>query len=129
MSATRADGDCYVVAAKLVAVEEVFPRYLVCHGEATGRNEIAGVRFGHAWIEGELGEQGPVVFDFSNGGNHIVPVDDYYRLGEIDPSSVRKYTAKEALMLMLKTGHYGPWDTDAEDGDAVLGDGPMPGAI
>lgn len=111
----KADGDCYVVAAKLVAMESVFPTYLVCHGEATGRGKIAGRRFGHAWIEGELGEMGQVVFDFSNGGNHIVPRDVYYAMGEIDPVTVRKYTDKEALKLMLRTGHFGPW-TDEEGG-------------
>jgi hypothetical protein len=95
---STATGDCYVVAAKLVAMEKVYPDYLVCHGEATGRHEIAGVRFGHAWIEGELGSMGPVVFDFSNGGNHIVPRE--------------RYTAQEAIVLMLRTGHYGPWDED-----------------
>jgi hypothetical protein len=109
---STATGDCYVVAAKLVAMEKVYPDYLVCHGEATGRHEIAGVRFGHAWIEGELGSMGPVVFDFSNGGNHIVPRERYYEMGEIDPESVRKYTAQEAIVLMLRTGHYGPWDED-----------------
>ena len=122
-AAREGTGDCYVVASKLVALDSVYPEYLVCHGEATGRGKIAGVRFGHAWIEGELGALGPVVFDFSNGGNHIVPRDDYYRMGNIDSESVRKYTSKEAIALMLKTGHFGPWEdaTDEEDGDAIYG--------
>lgn len=111
MSRTVADGDCYMVAAKMVALENVYPHYLVCHGEATGRNQIAGVRFGHAWIEGDIPEMGgAVVFDFSNGLNVIVPRDAYYVMGEIDPTTVRKYTAQEAIALMLETGHFGPWE-------------------
>lgn len=109
---TRADGDCYRVAAKMVAIEKVFPAYLVCHGTATGRRGIAGRRFGHAWIEGELDDKGPVVFDFSNGLNAIVARDRYYEMGEIDPEEVRKYTARETIVLMLRTGHYGPWEKE-----------------
>jgi hypothetical protein len=109
----RTDGDCYEVAAKLVALDDVFPGYLVCHGTATGRGPIAGQRFGHAWIEGELSGT-PVVFDFSNGLKTIVPRGTYYRLGEINPDEVRRYTAKEACVLMLKTGHFGPWEQEEE---------------
>lgn len=97
------EGDCYHVAAVLVAFEG-FPG-LVCHGEATGQGAIEGVRFGHAWVEVD-----DTVFDFSNGGSHVLPRDRYYALGEIDEKEVRRYTKDETLAWMLKTHHYGPWD-------------------
>jgi hypothetical protein len=114
-------GDCYQVAVKLVAMDDVFPSYLVCHGDVTGRGpRTRGVRFGHAWVEGDLGGA-PTVFDYSNGGSHIIPRDDYYILGEIDPDQVRRYTAKEATVLMLRAGHFGPWEEDVDEGCGVCG--------
>lgn len=96
-------GDCYVVAGRTV-IFEGFPGEVV-HGEAIGRGPIEGLRFGHAWIE-----SGGFAFDFSNGGQHVMPIADYYALGQIDASTVRRYSRSEVNVWIARTHQWGPWE-------------------
>lgn len=97
---SSARGNCYE-AAMVMVLSAQMPMVL-CHGTVTGQGPVEGIRFGHAWAE-----WGGLVFDDSEG-RVVMPIEQYYAMGEIDPGEVRRYTRKEAAAHMLKAGHYGP---------------------
>lgn len=101
-------GNCYRVAAETVC--QVAPTLLVCHGEPVGTGPANfGRRFGHAWIETV---DGSWAIDLSNGSEVVAPRADYYRIGRIDPTQVRRYTYDETLAALTEHGHWGPWEDD-----------------
>lgn len=105
------DGDCYVVAAHFMVdlPDAERSRYRLCHGTPLGRGPINGLRFGHAWVERTDGDHVTVI-DRSNGSDLELPQSLYYAIGAIDPEEVKRYTAHEAILFMLETEHYGPWE-------------------
>lgn len=120
-------GDCYYVAGSM-AMNEGLPPYLqeakikmpefvgtpyVVHAEVEGQGAIAGLRYGHAWVEDDLN-----VYDYSNGREIVFPKQIYYILGQVitEKPKYYKYTFKEAVAKMLDTGHYGSWDLITESG-------------
>lgn len=104
----KRDGDCFKVAADLV-VDHSFPsKYkgaVLVHGMASGRGEISGVRFGHAWVE--IGDE---VIDYSNGLNARLPKELYYAIGNI--KTTLRYSRKETMMNLMEHKHYGPWEKE-----------------
>ena len=100
----KGEGDCYEAAAKLLYAHRSCPGIVLVHGTVTGQWPIAGIRYGHAWIE-----VGDVVLDPSNGRFVCARKADYYAVGEID-ESVTRYVFAEAARQMLETRHYGPWE-------------------
>lgn len=114
------DGDCFEAAAHLMLSRFADdPSARVCHGVPLGRGEIEGIRFDHGWVEVEevVGTQPNgtemreiMVYDFSNGGEIVIPRSLYYMLGNIAPDDVKRFTAQEAMGKMRETGFYGPWD-------------------
>lgn len=101
-------GNCYQAAADLLlflGIKQSTDGYFLVHGEVTGQGKVAGVRFGHAWVEDDQ-----TVYDYSNGRNIKMPKILYYAIGNIDERKVYKYTRDEAIDKMVKSGHYGPWD-------------------
>lgn len=96
-------GDCYVAAIDLMCMipRELEPRLV--HATVTGQGPIAGVRFGHAWVE-----IGQVAFDFSNGREIAMRAGRYREIGEA--SDVREYTRTEAAEHIRRTEHAGPWE-------------------
>ena len=98
------EGDCYEAAAKLLYAHRSCPGIVLVHGTVTGQGPIAGVRYGHAWVE-----VGDVVLDPSNGRFVVARKSTYYAAGEIT-EPVARYAFREAALWMLETGHYGPWD-------------------
>jgi hypothetical protein len=110
-----ATGDCFIVAAKLVALAGEYPDAFICHGMVT---HAETGRHAHAWIERHRtfthpDWEAPIptvdVIDRSNGNNAALPAALYYKLGAIDPDTVRRYDRTTAIERMLATGHYGPW--------------------
>lgn len=97
-------GNCYEAAAKLLTAYCGCPGVELVHGTVTGQGPIAGVRYGHAWVE-----IGDVVLDASNGRFVVAGKSAYYAVGEIT-EPVARYAFREAALCMLETGHYGPWD-------------------
>ena len=77
---------------------------LVVHGVVTGQGPIAGLRIAHAW-----NEVGGAVVDASNGRMVVLPVELYYRLGEVQEGEVRRYDLEAARRALDATGHCGPW--------------------
>ena len=97
-------GDCYEAAAKLLHAHRDCPGIALAHGTVTGQGPVAGIRYGHAWIE-----IGDVVLDPSNGRFVVARKSAYYAAGQIT-EPVARYTFAEAAREMIETGHYGPWD-------------------
>ena len=98
------EGDCYEAAAKLLFAHRSCLGIVLVHGTVTGQGPIAGIRYGHAWIE-----IGDVVLDPSNGRFVCARKADYYAVGEIS-EPVACYAFEEAARQMLETRHYGPWE-------------------
>lgn len=110
----QGQGDCYLKAVKvaedMVGLAEGgdidSSAVKICHGIVTGQGgDVVGRRFTHAWVE----VNGDTVIDKSNGLDVEMDRSTYYRIGHIEESDVERYTVQEAMVQMLKTGHYGPW--------------------
>ena len=99
-------GDCYVAAGRYI-MDNHNPKLVLVHGIVTGQGDIAGIQFGHAWVE-----DGDMVIDTSNGRDIQLPKQLYYALGNIE--TTKRYTMEKAMEKMLKIGHYGPWDLKSE---------------
>lgn len=100
-------GDCYEAAGNYMMNEGPKTNAILVQGEVLGQGPLEGIRFGHSWIE-----KGGMVFEVANGKNMWVPMDLYYRIGDI--TRTKKYTYGQAMKWMLKTGHYGPWELKTE---------------
>ena len=99
-------GACYQANGNFIISQMNDKTFKLCHGVAILATD--GRPFGHAWIE-----KGNLVMDFSNGKNKALPKKKYYELGKIPVKGhkVYKYTPKEAAMRMVKTKHWGPWES------------------
>jgi hypothetical protein len=106
-------GDCYEAAGRYVMDNALFPgdnpNLILVHGEVTGQGPIAGVKFGHAWVE-----DGDLVRDYSRDRKVEMPKIVYYALGNIEESKVFKYTPEEMRRKILDYEHWGPWDLQTE---------------
>lgn len=80
------------------------------HGLPIGRGEAnAGQRFWHAWVEVFEFGVGWVVFDHSNGKRLTMARRDYYAAGQLDESTVYRYSQAKAAQMMRTHSNYGPW--------------------
>ena len=110
------DGNCYESAANYVMDNSLFSRggpakdMVLVHAEVTGQGPIEGLKYGHAWAE-----VGGIVIDNSNGNNIQLPVEVYYRMGQVG-SNVYKYTPEEVRQWMIDSETYGPWELETESG-------------
>jgi len=82
---------------------------ILVHGEVTGLGPIAGIKYGHAWIE-----DGDTVIDTAGGKDIRMSKILYYALGNIDESKVFKYKPEEFRKKVLEYEHWGPWDLQTE---------------
>jgi len=107
-------GKCYQNAVYYMYDHLDDPDFRVVHGWVTGRGEIEGIRYSHAWIEHEgtgmcidpsLHPESPL----------IMPRLAYYHMGKIDPERILKYTADEMNEWSVKTGKFGPWETTFDE--------------
>lgn len=94
-------GDCIIIACQNVIENQ---DWLFCYAHVAGQGEQKGKRILHAW-----NEVGDVVFDFSNGHNHITRKERYYELAQIVDKDVIRQTGEEVRRLMLETKTYGGW--------------------
>lgn len=126
-------GDCYPLAFRAVTEGTVdylvpsdlpkefgTPRLELVHGFPIGTGgDAKGKKFCHAWIEVVLDAPGCPgesfvysvidVGSFENDPPRMLPEFVYYKVGQIQRSECRRYTADEAAELALKYEHYGPW--------------------
>ena len=91
-------GLCYELAGRHVLKTK---KGSLVHGKIT---TVSGV-IGHAWVE-----TNSKVYDPCAGVT--VSKKEYYEFASAVPE--RKYTAHEAMLLAVKTGHWGPWHTNPE---------------
>lgn len=118
-------GNCYGAALHVFTALARTGKAQLAHGAPLGHPEsnIAGVRFGHAWVEWTVAGV-RVVIDFSGDKAVLVQRRDYYRLGQIDGADVVRYSSIDQVMdLMFEHGHQGPWHEGAapwvHDGELV----------
>lgn len=104
----RGGGNCYEAALVLLMFDEVPDDAVLCHGKVTGGGPVAGMRFGHAWVELADG----TVIDRSNGNDVTMDKERYYAIGQIREDEVRRYEKQEAFMEALRTEVYGPWEEE-----------------
>jgi len=105
-------GDCYEVAGHYILGwegENIDSRHRLVHGMVNGQGQLAGLRFGHAWIE-----HGNMVIDKSNGNDVTLPKEIYYKAGHIKKGDNKYYTQEEARKWILETENWGPWETDSD---------------
>jgi hypothetical protein len=99
-----------------VLTEEQRENAYICHGVPMGRGPIEGIRFDHAWVEvveqpdSDWDDPVVTVYDFSNGSERVIPAFLYYKIGDINPKDVKRYTDKQAYEKMEEKRFYGPWD-------------------
>lgn len=98
-------GQCYMNAYQY-ASEHEREGWRIVHAIVTGQGGIAGVRFGHAWVE----RCHPMGFIEAHdpAADVRIPAELYRQIGEA--SDLRVYTLDDARREMVKHGHYGPWD-------------------
>lgn len=99
-------GDCIEAAAAFVTRDEVlkYPDdyHLVLGNVATlWQDKFVN----HASVE-----EGDVVHEVSRGSRAVFPKEAYNARFGI--TTVRRYTPEQALLLMIRNGHSGPWDTN-----------------
>ena len=110
------DGDCFPVAFNLVLAGD--ERMRLCHGTVVRSTD--GLAHQHAWVEstetydvplydgtGTMPVRHTQAYDKANGNDHELPADLYRKIGKA--MDVHEYTADQARVLALSTGHYGPW--------------------
>jgi hypothetical protein len=98
-------GDCFEAALKFVRQPEIMEYaddYRLVHGNVAKLRQNEAVN--HAWVE----EEDEIVHEVSNGRYHVYLKKVYYEKHQI--KNVRTYTPEEALCLMIRHGHFGPWD-------------------
>ncbi len=95
------EGLCYTAALRWIRVAKDFDWTLV-HGTVySGRLDK---RIEHAWCE--RGDQ--VVDLVMPVGKRMIQRSEYYRI--VRPEVSKIYSSGDALMLVVKNGHDGPWD-------------------
>jgi len=125
---TTGDGDCFEVAASVLALFDkpyalddgakdaqkilatmdlLATDLLLVHGKVTRPSD--GFQHDHAWVE--IPEQ-MLVVDFSNGLRCIAHKFHYYEMGCIDGTV--EYTCSETTKNLLEHETYGPWENDNE---------------
>lgn len=117
-SVTAADyddelGDCYESAGKFMLhdVRDDADQFRLVHGLVTGQGaSVKGVRFGHAWVEYTTESGQVMVIDNSNDVGYYGKRSEYYSVGQIRESELIRYTRPEAMKMMAKFRHWGPWD-------------------
>jgi len=125
MSKEREDGDCFKVAANIIAcygmnllADEAARDAIkmlkslgissdelwLCHGLVTRATD--GREHTHAWIE-IAGNW--LVLDYSNGHRCLTPTSVYYDAGLITKEHLEKYNATQARRKLVNYETYGPW--------------------
>ena len=106
--ASIAIGQCYPFAVNMAKKSQVSDRndlnkFKVVHGRVT--DKFSGDSYDHSWVE-----KGNVVFDdqtkFTKPGG--IPKEAYYDLYQ--PEISEEYTAAQAIVNCVNTGHAGPWN-------------------
>jgi hypothetical protein len=105
-------GNCYQAALTLAmdARSLGLRNVSVVQGTLMGAGNLAGVRFGHSWVEADIpGSSTRVVLDYSSGNSLVMDRNLYRFLYRVE--DVHVYSVSEARILAAH-GDYGPWTAD-----------------
>ena len=103
-------GDCFDAAFNLMQNNRFtnkIPNLKLVHGFVSGRGELNGYRFTHAWCEDEES-----VYDYANGRTTQTPKMLYYAIGNINPSQGKYYTNDELHQMIQIHKNKGPWEVE-----------------
>lgn len=98
----EATGFCFAEAFESFMDRPDRDDWMLCHGVCIGAGPIEGLRFVHAWLESR---DGLIVQDASG---KVLPKVLYYAAGRIG-DEVQRYTWKQVLQHVTRSGHSGPW--------------------
>ncbi len=105
-------GECYRAAYQMLL--GMPDDAVLVHGyPRLTRGEHQGRKFGHAWVETEIGDGVAIVHDHQS--RQPIPAMLYYHVGQIKPAECKRYTLRQALRLALRTERYGPWGKVPKD--------------
>lgn len=99
-------GDCYLAAGKFIGREAVLAfskDYRLVHGNLARLRQ--DVRSNHAWVE-----EADLVHEVSNGQHKVFSRAAYYQVNGV--TCIHRYMPEEALRLMIRHGHWGPWEEE-----------------
>lgn len=103
----KAEVDCYVSAYRFtLRMLGKGNNVRLVHGLPTLSVEPRK-KYGHAWVEFELGIAEGVVVDTLT--STIIKKELYYKEGKIDSKECDYYSPEEALAASFIAGTYGPW--------------------
>lgn len=100
----EATGNCYEEAAELLVdpFNRDYANWTLVHGRPV-RQRPPHIRYDHAWLEKD-----GVAYDPTT--DTTLPVDAYYRLGQITTEGMHRYNRREARRKIVEFEHWGPWD-------------------
>ncbi len=100
-------GNCFKDAGSMMFDFMNNTRVKLVHGEVTGQWPIAGVKFGHAWLEDDDN-----VFNVVGEEFHTYPKQLFYKVGmvEDEEGKLYKYSYDEFLKKLILEGNWGPWE-------------------
>ncbi len=97
-------GQCYKSAFD---VQVRLREWTLVHGIVTGQGPIAGLEYGHAWLE--ITDASGIEWVFDPTRKDVYPKAFYYLAGNI--SFTQRYSVAEAFAMADETMNYGPWDS------------------
>lgn len=113
MEREQKKGDCYEANATWLidyaltvgADRRELKKWRLCHGTVLGAegSVVEGKWFDHCWLEME----GKFLIDFSNGKKIVLPIEKLSH--RIKLAEAVRYTPAQAIVMLHKTSHYGPW--------------------
>lgn len=112
-------GDCYEAAARFLLDAGTFgdaDTLRLVHGVVSGQGPLRGRRIDHAWVEAVapgVHRVHDMIIDRSNGRDLRLSRGLYYAVGKIETGECRYCTFEEARAMVLKHGHYGPWEEES----------------
>lgn len=92
----KREGRCYELAMRGCLQA---PEWELVHGECNSR--AGSGKIGHAWLEFDGEAYCPVL-------DTAMPTGEFLRT--LGARSHARYPSEEAAVLLLRSGHYGPWD-------------------
>lgn len=108
-------GNCFECHARYL-LDHQEEGYILVHGVVMGRGQLKGYRYLHCWIESLTLDD--LVFDMTIGDDEgtLFSKGMYYDLGKIQDRAglLKRYTAPELLLKIMRWGHWGAWGTDLE---------------
>ena len=92
----KREGRCYELAMRGCLQA---PEWELVHGECNGHPGAGTI--GHAWLEFDGEAYCPVL-------DKTMPIGDFLRM--LGAQVHARYMLEDAICLMLRSGHYGPWN-------------------